>query len=260
MYTLILRTMLCAAIASTGLISATVHAQSNGDSEADNGTDPSKVSSSATVQWERQNLRSGGSVDTLKGLYVVPLGSSKTKLTLGLPLVRNDALGHGGYDLGDATLGISHVYALTKAYAVVLLGELAFNTAQRPELGSGKTVFKATYINARFLEGGNIFAPAIVHNISIGGDSARATVNRTVLDFYYVPKLADRTLLMTLDPALSFDWENKKQFASLAVTFGRIMGPAFGGNSQVFIKPSVNAGSDRPGDWGIQLGYKVIGF
>ncbi len=254
------RKPLIAALVAAHLCAAAVHAQGQGSAAADNGTDPSKVSSSATLQWERQDLRGSGAVDTLKGLYVVPLGGTQTKLTLGLPVVRNDTLGRGGYDMGDATVGISHVYALTRTYAVVLLGELAFDTAQRPELGAGKTVFKATYVYARFLAGGDIFAPALVQSVSLGGDSARAKVNRSVVDFYYVPKLADPRMFMTLDPALSFDWENKKQFASLAVTMGYVTGPAFGGNSQVFVKPSVNAGGDRPGDWGIQFGYKVIGF
>jgi hypothetical protein len=44
------------------------------------------------------------------------------------------------------------------------------------------------------------------------------------------------------------------------VTVGRSLGPALGGNSQVFIKPTVFAGGDRPGKWGVEVGYKVIGF
>lgn len=40
----------------------------------------------------------------------------------------------------------------------------------------------------------------------------------------------------------------------------RVIGPAFGGNGIVFVKPSVFAGGDRPGKRGIELGYKIIGF
>jgi hypothetical protein len=34
----------------------------------------------------------------------------------------------------------------------------------------------------------------------------------------------------------------------------------FGGNGILFIKPSVFVGSDRPGSWGLEVGYKVLGF
>ena len=44
------------------------------------------------------------------------------------------------------------------------------------------------------------------------------------------------------------------------MTYGRVLGPAFGGTGIVTIKPSVFAGDDRFGDWGLEVGYKVLGF
>ena len=95
---------------------------------------------------------------------------------------------------------------------------------------------------------------------SLWGDGNRPDVNFTTIDFYYVPKLANPKNLITYDPALNFDWENEKQFVSLAITFGRVLGPQLGGNGVLFVKPSVFGGSDRPGPWGLEVGYKVIGF
>lgn len=65
---------------------------------------------------------------------------------------------------------------------------------------------------------------------------------------------------MTFDPALDFDRENDKRVFSLQVTAGRVVGKAFGGNAIVFIKPSAFVGSGRPGSWGLEVGYKVLGF
>ena len=65
---------------------------------------------------------------------------------------------------------------------------------------------------------------------------------------------------MTFDPALVYDWERDKGFGSLSITFGVLTGKAFGGDSQIFIKPQVLAGANRPADWSLQVGYKVIGF
>ena len=95
---------------------------------------------------------------------------------------------------------------------------------------------------------------------SLNGKGNRADVNATTFDFYYVPKLEDARNLVTFDPAVSFDWQSDKRFFSLAVTVGRVIGSAFGGNSIVFIKPTAFAGSDKPGSWGVEIGYKVIGF
>lgn len=253
-------TTLAAALAASLLVCSAAHAQ-NADKAPDNGTDPTRFSSAASVQWEHIDLKGGFAAETLNFTYWQPLGEKKNyNLRVRLPVVRNDALGRGGYDMGDFALRLNHVYSVTKKDAIVLSAELVFDTAQRPELGTGKHVFKPNVTYAMFLEGGAIFAPAFVHSISIGGDSNRTRVNATVFDFYYVPKLADPKNFMTVDPALSFDWKGKKQFASLAVTLGRGIGPAFGGNSQVFIKPTVFVGGDRPGKWGVELGYKVIGF
>jgi hypothetical protein len=75
-----------------------------------------------------------------------------------------------------------------------------------------------------------------------------------------VPKLSDPRYYVTFDPALTADVENDAEFASVAVTIGRVIGPAFGGSSQVYVKPGVFLGGERSADWGIEIGYKVIGF
>jgi hypothetical protein len=227
----------------------------------DNGTDPTKLSTSAAVQYEHFDLRQNGSSGTLKLSYTVPLGAKRDySLRLRVPVVRNTVLGNGGYGLGDVQLQLSHVFGVTREGGMVVQGDIAFDSAKRPELGAGKTVLKGTFIYARFLPDGAIVAPALVHSSSIGGSNSRARVNVSTFDLYYVPKLADPKLFMTVDPALTRDWESKSQFASLAVTFGSSIGPAFGGNSQVFVKPTLFAGGDRPAKWGLELGYKVIGF
>jgi hypothetical protein len=41
---------------------------------------------------------------------------------------------------------------------------------------------------------------------------------------------------------------------------GRVTGPAFGGNGILFVKPSVFVGGDRPSSWGVEVGFKVLGF
>ena len=229
--------------------------------QPDNGTDPTRFSTTAAVQWEHIDLRQDFSIDTINATYFQPFGAkSDYSLRVRVPMVRNDALGHDNFGVGDFSLKINHVASLARTHATVVACEMAFDTAARPELGTGKNVIKPAFIYAKFLKNGAIFAPAVVHSASIWGDDHRSTVNSTVFDFYYVPHLGDPKYFITVDPALSLDWEGRKEFVSLAVTLGRSMGRAFGGNVQIFIKPTLFAGGERPGDWGIEIGCKVIGF
>jgi hypothetical protein len=184
--------------------------------------------------------------------YTVPLGEKRDyALRFRVPVARNNVLGNDGFGWGDASIQLQHVFGVTRAGGYVVQGELIF--------GTGKHVFKGTFIYALFRPDG-IIAPAIVHSASLGGSSSRPRVSVTTLDFYYVPKLSDPTMFMTIDPALTFDWKAKKEFPSLAVTVGKGVGKAFGGNAQILVKPTLFAGGDRPAKWGLEVGYRVLGF
>lgn len=228
--------------------------------DSGNGTDPTKFTTIAEAKYEYLDLQGGFGSSTLRLSFTEPFGGGKWNVRARLPVAAVDVYGNDNYDIGDFSVEIAHVFGLSKSGAFVGKGELALDTAARPELGTGKDVFKGTLIYARFLEGGHIFAPAMVQSISVGGDNSRADVNFTTFDFYYVPKLSNPSYLITYDPALNFDWENDKDFASLAITFGKVLGPQLGGKGIVFVKPSLFAGTDRPGDWGLEVGYKVIAF
>lgn len=227
----------------------------------DNGTDPSKLLSTAEAKYEYLDLANRIGSGSLKLSFTQPLGEKQDySLRLRVPLNHVDIPGNGGHDVGDVSLQLAHVFGLTRKHAFVLQAEAIFDTAARPELGAGNDALKGTFIYAKFLAGGNIFAPALVQTNSLGGQASRADINSTTVDFYYVPKLADPRNLVTFDPAVNFDWETDREYLSLAVTMGRVLGPQLGGTGVLFVKPSLFAGSERPATWGIELGYKVIGF
>ncbi|MFM8533587.1 MAG: hypothetical protein ACKOEC_08350 [Acidimicrobiia bacterium] len=230
-------------------------------SSVDNGTDPTKFSRIVDAKYEYLELNAGISSGTLRLSYFQPLGDKRDyNLRLRVPVTRVNALGNDDHGLGDVSAQISRVLGLTRTHGFVAQGEVSLDTARRPELGAGKNVFKGTLVYALFLPGGAIFAPAVVQSNSFSGKSSRATINSSTFDFYYVPKFRDPRNLMTLDPALNIDWENDTRFVSLAVTIGRAIGPAMGGNGVLSVKPSLFAGDDKPGKWGIEAGYKIIGF
>lgn len=241
------------------LLPAAAFAQDQADA-ANNGTDPTRFITTAALIYEYNDLIPDMSRHAPRAELILPFGGKLDyNVRIQLPAVSNDVAGDSSFGLGDIAVRLAHVFGVTRQRGMVVQGEMIFDTASRDELGTGRNVFKGTFIYARFLSKG-IFAPAIVQSVDLGGDSDRADVNSTTMDFYYVPRFADPRNFTTLDPALTSDWENDRQFASLAVTAGRTIGKAFGGNAQLYVKPTVFAGSERPGDWSIEAGYKVLGF
>lgn len=228
---------------------------------ADNGTDPTKVISSVKVGYEFISLNNGVDSGTLRMDYIQPLGAKNDySLTYRVPVATISAPGLDESGLGDASLKLGHVFGLNREGGYVAQGEMVFDTASHAALGTGQNVFKGTFIVARFLKNGAIFAPAFVQSASVWGDDRRAKVNATTMDFYYVPKMADPRNLMTYDPSINVDWKSKKEYLNLAITFGRVLGPAFGGKGILLVKPSVFFGGEAPGKWGLEVSYKVIGF
>lgn len=229
------------------------------EAAVDNGTDPTKVRREVKIGFEHLDARGGVTQETFKAQYTHPL-ADRTSLQLTVPLAANDALGRSGFGLGDLGLKLVHIPVVTRQYGLVVQAELLFNSASRFELGSGQTVVKATGIYARFLKNGDIFAPALVHSLGFGRDDLRSRVNSTTLDLYYVPKLSDPRTFVTIDPALTHDWSGDATYGALAVTVGRGLGQALGGQLQAYVKPTVLVGSERPANWSAEVGLKLLGF
>jgi hypothetical protein len=249
------------ALACLLVFSSTLRGAEPAPAAPDNGTDPTKFSNTALANYEHIQLRSGGEVLTVSGIYIQPLGEArKTNLRLKAPFVSSNARGNDDFGFGDLSVKVNHIAALTRAYGIVVGSEFVFDTAVRDELGTGQNVFKPSLTYAKFLSNGWIVAPALQHGFSLWGDDQRSRVAQTVFDFYLVPKLPSAAWFMTIDPAYSYDWVSDTDFASLSVTFGRSVGKIFGVPAFVQAKPGLLIGADRPSDWSVEVSFKIIGF
>lgn len=234
---------------------ATAPAASDND-----GTDPTRPTSQLRLNYDHQDLANGYTTDFLSLEYNRPIGDGTWVVR---PKVQFGSLNgpgvDGGLGVGDASLKLTRIVERNAKYGVVASFEVVAPTGG-DLIGGGKWLVKPNLVFAMFLKGGHIFAPAVVHTASIGGDPARPPVNLTTLDFYFVPRLSNKKLFMTIDPAVNFDWENSREFGALAVTFGYKLGPMLGGRGQVSIKPTVPIGRDAPFDWGVQLAFQLLGL
>jgi hypothetical protein len=249
-----------AAIMTATALGLAAPAWAQSQPEVNNGTNPTLLATNAGVQYKYTDFGSGLSNDLLEAYYGVPFGpGNNMSLTFTLPYATGPI--DGSYGLGDLNLKFVHVLDVNASRGIAYTVKLSFDTAERPDLGAGQTVLELSGFYAKFLKDGSIIAPALVQTFGLGDeDAGRSKINSTTFDFYYVPKLSTDKMFITFDPALIYDWERDKGFASLTTTFGFPMGKAFGGDSQIFIKPQILAGANRPADWSIQVGYKVLGF
>lgn len=236
--------------------------------EPNDGLDPTNPARFVKLSFEHLDLRLP---DTVGGIAVPGDNSNRFELAFQQPFGRNavrvtvplasvDFAGRSGFALGDLELKYTHILSVKKTHGIVLNAELRMDTASRPELGTGKTTVAPGFIYAFFLKGGHIFAPSFSHAFTLGGDSRRADVSTTTMDFYFVPKLKNPKLYITVDPTLILDWERKTQPINLATTFGYRLGPMLGGNGQTYLKPSIGIGGDRLTDWGIEVGVQLLNF
>jgi hypothetical protein len=223
------------------------------------GLDPTKPVRTARIGLERLDFGSGTANWKLEPSINLPVGDGFTVLRAALPFAANTGFGRDAMAFSDASVKVTRVLDVTAARGIVLAAELVAPTAARADLGTGKWVFKPSAIYALFLKQG-ILAPSLVHSVSFAGDGARANVNITTLDLYFVPNLGKSKFLMTLDPALTRDWERRTNYFTLAVTAGVKLGPMLGGQGQFTIKPSVGMGGDRPYNWGMAANFLVVGF
>jgi len=231
------------------------------DQKADDGTDPTRLSTSFSVSYEGVDLPTSGDLRTVFLKYGTPISADgRTGLNLKLPFV-STSFGESGFGVSDLSVKLTRVAAVTPTYGIVISAETVFDTADAPDRGAGVDVLKLSGVYAIFLGNGAIFAPSLQHSMSMGDpDSGRSKVSLTTLDLYYVPRLANPQAYMTLDPAINYDWETDKLFGALAVTYGRSVDLGIAGNESFFVKPSIGIGNDRVADFGIEVGFKVVGF
>ncbi len=252
-------------ITSTAITTATAlalvtPAWAQSQSEVNNGTNPTILATNAGIQYKYTDFGSGFSNGLYEAYFGIPFGpGNPMALELRLPYTSGPI--DDSYGLGDMSLKFTHVPVVNPSFGIAYTAKLSFDTADRPDLGSGQTVLELSGFVAKFLEDGSIISPALVQTIGLGDeDPGRTKVNVSTFDLYYVPKLSTDKMFLTFDPNVSYDWEQDKVFASLTTTVGFPLGKAFGGDSQIFIAPKIFAGADRPSDWSLQVGFKVIGF
>ena len=158
--------------------------------------------------------------------------------------------------MGDFDSRVIYVPKVGRRGALAVGLEATFDTASNRLLGTGRNLLGPQIFGVlwRPAGGGVLAAPAYQYVFDYSGDDDRAPVSRSQLDFFYLWLDKGQKWWVLADPQALIDHENDIEFALFEAEYGRMM---FAGLSS-YVRPSIGIGNDRPYDWSIELGLKVI--
>ena len=166
--------------------------------------------------------------------------------------------GFGDMDLRFMTVPYMN---LQKGQAVAAGVEFFLDTASEDALGAGANSVAPFVFWAHFnpVGPGSIFVPGYQHTYSFDENEGRSQVNQGVIDMFLVKTWNQNQYWGYIDPQVFLDYEANEEFMLLELQGGMMLDKYWGtkGNS-VWIMPSFGLGTDRPYDFSLEIGYKII--
>ena len=267
----------------TGWISPNAHAQDDAEAAAmedvkaemkkdKTGTNPINFTFDARLYNEFQWLNTAGdgnqNITTFE--FRAPFADGKWQLRAkarGI-ILKADLNDDGHDDLDESGFGDMDIRFMTVPYlnmkkklGVALGVEFFLNTASEDALGAGAWTVAPLIFLPFFnpLGPGSIIVPGYQHKISVDEDDGRSRVHQGLIDFFIVKTFGGNQFWAYIDPQILLDYENDKEFMLLELQAGMMTDKYFGtkGHS-AYLMPSFGVGSDRPYDFSIEVGYKIV--
>jgi hypothetical protein len=209
--------------------------------------------------------------------YRTPFAGGKWQFRTRVPVynIVNADLNNDGMDnindsgLGDINFRLITVPVLKGADGIAVGLEFFLNTASKDSLGSGTTSLAPVVFFGHFFRGGfgpwqkgGLFAPGLQYKFSIDEDEGRAKTEQAIIDINFLLTSEDGQSWLFAEPQIVFDQETNADFAIMDIEFGWMMTkwkPDMKGHS-FYVRPTFTIGTDRSTDYGLELGYKFIGW
>ncbi len=280
-----------AAVVLSMAFDTAVLAEENGEDEAGlakaAATDKSDKSGTNPINFQRDlriyneftwlNTEGDGTQNVSTLEYRQPFAGGKWQFRTRIPYVTSleaDLNDDGRDDIDDSGLGDVNFRLLTvphfegaNAFAVAL--EVFLNTAEEDSLGAGTTSLAPVVFWGHFFRGGfgpwkrgGLFAPGLQYKFSVDEDRGRDDTEQIILDINLLLQSVDQQSWLYAEPQIVFDQETNSDFAIMDIEFGWMMTkwwPSMTGQS-FYLRPTFTIGTDRPTDYGIEVGYKWVGW
>jgi len=245
------------------------------DKSDKSGTNPINFQHDLRVYNEYLWLNTAGdgsqNLTTLE--FRTPFASGKWQFRTRIPynMLKADLDGDGTDDIDDGGLGDINFRLMTVPWLKGANGfaaglEVFLNTASEDSLGAGATSLAPVVFYGHFFQGGfgpwkkgGLFAPGLQYKFSVDEDEGRDKVEQIILDINFLLMAVDGKSWLFAEPQIVFDQVNDTQFAIMDIEFGWMTGPP---GQSFYARPTFTIGSssDRPTDYGIEIGYKWVGW
>ena len=248
------------------------------DKNDKSGTNPVNFQRDVRVYNEYTWLNTAGdgnqNVTTFE--FRTPFAGDKWQFRTRIPYnaVTADVNDDGMDDIDDSGLGNINFRLLTVPYfeganAIAVALEVFLDTASEDSLGAGNTSLAPVVFYGRFFKGGfgpwqkgGLFAPGLQYKFSVDEDEGRDKTEQAIIDINFLLQAEDGHSWFFAEPQIVFDQETDADFAIMDFEFGWMMTkwkPDLAGQS-FYLRPTFTIGTDRPTDYGIEVGYKIIGW
>ena len=163
----------------------------------------------------------------------------------------------GGFGDTDIRFGTVPYLSMETKMGVFTGVEFFLDTASEDALGAGATSVAPFAFLAFFnpLGPGSIIVPGYQHTISVNEATGRDKVNQGLIDLFIVKTFNANQYWAYVDPQIILDYEQNTEFMLLEIQAGMMFGPK--GHS-IYAMPSFGIGTDRPYDFSLEIGYKII--
>jgi hypothetical protein len=283
------RHAVCAALLTVALGSNAVCAQTSANADAPepgaeahaqdkSGTNPANFSKTLQLRSEYYSIDGDSYGSRTQAIYSMPSGK-KSKFELEAPfLVGTDLFGANLFGFGDVSVSWKTRPYLSRKMAVVAGVEVFTPSGSRDELSANRWSVGPTVTVALFYPKARlIFAPTYQQQVSVtdsslpanfdpgGGDTSTGgapaspvatpgDINKGTFDLYLVYRFADNKRWITIDPAITIDYENDSEVTtSIAPAYGFFVRP--GGS--VSIQPVIPLKNEFL-DWGVKVTLKQV--
>jgi hypothetical protein len=232
------------------------------------GTNPLNFTYDARLYNEYRwlNTEGDGSQNLVTGEFRAPFAGGKWQVRAKVRRVdlKADFNNDGFDDVDDGGMGDTDIRVMTIPYlsmekklGVATGVEFFLDTASEDSLGTGATSLAPFVFLGLFnpIGPGSIFVPGYQHTFSVDEATGRDKVHTGLIDMFLVKTWQKNKYWGYVDPQIIFDYEDNTEFMLFEIQAGMMLGRA--GHS-IWTMPSFGVGTDRPYDYSLEIGYKVV--